>query len=416
MTIVAATEQQETMLSFIDPAADTFYLMVERHVCHDGLDAGALRRAVASVLDRHEVLRSSFDLEAMGYRPDGPAADLIDRIWHQRSGFADVAAAVEAAQADVASPIDLTSAPPLRVWVGDVDSGQSVVVVAGHHLVFDAWTFMLFYEDLSAEYERAIDRNDGPRTPAPQYAATRQTTTESSLQGWDTLLGRRYGAVRRMASKARDPRGPGAGLGRTWADLDRRSLTVAGKAYRVTPYVLGSAAMLRALAEVLGDDEVIFGSAHAGRATAESAETLGYFSTSLFVGADLGSLGTDADLVSDVGAQLRRWHGSTRIQWEPLLEAYDAGDLYPVKFACQPTDLAKRRLALTGCRVEPLERGTASTSARRPVDLITSYDSDGLHASMRHRTDVVPHDQAERLLESFGAHLGALVRNAPLGD
>jgi hypothetical protein len=416
MTTIAVTEQQETMLSFIDPAADTFYLMVERHLCHDGLDADALRRALITVLDRHDVLRSSFHVEGMSYRPTGPAAELVERVWHHRSGFADVAAAVEAAQAEAAAPIDLTSSPPLRLWVGHVDSGESVVVVAGHHLVFDAWTFMLFYEDVSAEYERAVNRVEQPRPPAPQYAATRQTTTESSLEGWDALLGRGYGAVRRMATKAHDPRGPGAGLSRRWTDLDRRSLTMAGKAYRVTPYVLGAAAMLRALADVLCDDEVIFGSAHAGRATAESAETLGYFSTSLFVGADLASLRDDADLVSEVGAQLRRWHGTTRIQWEPLLEAYDAADLYPVKFACQPTDLAKRRLALPGCRIEPLERGTASTSARRPVDLITSYDADGLHASMRHRTDVVGPDQAERLLESFGAHLRALVHNAPVKD
>ncbi|WP_217247084.1 condensation domain-containing protein [Streptomyces sp. AC602_WCS936] len=404
--------QQRRMLEFIGGRTDSYYLMVEAFVLKGDLDVGALRQGAVNVLDRHDVLRSVYPADQDGYRTIGPGADLIDRIWIEAPGgrFASADEALAAGLDTAARPMGLDSEPPLRMWLTRLNQTEAVLIVCGHHLVFDAWTFMLFYEDLAAEY-RTLTAGGKPRRLPQQYSDAQAPQDDDALDGWSTLLGRRYLATRALDACAKTPKGPGAVHRRVWPGLSAGVLGAA-RHHSVTPFVIASVAMLQALSDVLGDEEAVFGSAYAGRTTAASANALGYYSTTLFVGEDLGAHSSVDQLISSVNSGLKRWHHCARIQWEDLLARYDANDLYPVKFAFQPKELAERQLKLPGIDTSRISRKKANLSARRPVNFIGSYDADVVSVSVITRTDVLTDDQATSLIDGFGRRLTALAESA----
>ncbi|MEU8998348.1 condensation domain-containing protein [Streptomyces caniferus] len=404
--------QQRQMIDFIGGRTDSYYLMVEAFVLTGDLDTAVLRQGLLRVLDRHDVLRAVYPADQDGYRVVGTGAELIDRIWTESSDpFPSVDEALAAGLDMAARPMDLNEEPPLRTWLTRLDNGKVVLIVCGHHLVFDAWTFMLFYEDLAAEYRGAV-AGRRPRALPPQYAEAQVPQNPEALDGWSALFDRKYRGTRALDAAAEAPKGPGVVHRRTWEGLSTGVVAVA-KSFSVTPFVIASVAMLQALSDVLGDDEAAFGSAYAGRTTAASANALGYYSTTLFVGENLSAYESVDDLIAAVNNGLKRWHHTSRIQWEDLLERYHAEDLYPVKFAFQPKELAERRLKLPGIETVKVSRKKANLTARRPVNLIGSYDSDAVSVSMIVRADVLTDDQAVQLIDGFGRRLSALAALAP---
>ncbi|MEV7020608.1 condensation domain-containing protein [Kitasatospora sp. NPDC093558] len=412
-TVHPLSPQQLRMLEFIGGRTDSYYLMVEAFVLKGELDVDALRQAVLRVLDRHEVLRSVYPAGQDGYRTTGSGTDLIDRIWTEAPGgnFASADEALAAGLDTATRPMSLDVEPPLRMWLTRLDPAEAVLIVCGHHLVFDAWTFMLFYEDLAAEY-RAITTGGKSRRLPPQYAEAQAPQDERALDGWSVLFGRQYRRTRELDAAAEAPKGPGAVHRRVWPGLSA-GVVGAARRHSVTPFVIASVAMLQALADVLGDQEAVFGSAYAGRTTAASANALGYYSTTLFVGEDLSAYQSADELIASVNSGLKRWHHCARIQWEDLLAHYDADDLYPVKFAFQPKELAERQLKLPGIETSRTSRKKANLSARRPVNFIGSYDADAVSVSMITRTDALTDEQAAALIDGFGRHLAALAESVP---
>jgi hypothetical protein len=187
---------------------------------------------------------------------------------------------------------------------------------------------------------------------------------------------------------------------------------VAAKEYRVTPYVLGTAAMLLALSDLLDDPQVLVGSAYAGRASAGSARVIGYLATTIFAGADLVAVGGVDRLVAHVNGQLRRWYRGPRVQWQPLLERYGAADAYAVKFALLPGDFARPALSLDGVSVERLAP-PADRLARRPLNLLAAYDDESVTVHLMYRTDVVDRGAAEGLLDRFVARFEEICGTEP---
>ena len=393
------TVQQREMLDFIGGRTDSYYLNVEVFLVSGPLDVAALRKALSAAVGRHETTRSIFPHNGAVYRVLPASDELVDGLWCLDDRVTSVADAVAEGTRWAGAPLRLDRQPPLRFWLGRVDAATAVLVVAGHYLVFDAWSLMLLYEELAAGYRVAPARG-----PARQYHEV--TPDTGSLDGWSDLFDRPYTGARELYRRANTPLGPCETL-----RYDRRpvgtAVTVAAKARRVTPYVLGAAAMLLALSDLLDDPQVLVGSAYAGRVSAASARVIGYLATTIFVGADLVPAGGVDRLVVSLNEQLRRWYRRPRVQWQPLLERYRAVDTYAAKFALLPADYARPGLSLDGLSVERLPP-PVGTSARRPLNLLAAYDDETLTAHLTYRTDLVDRDAAEGLLDRFVARLGEI--------
>lgn len=399
------TVQQRAMLEFIGTRVDDHYLNVEVFHLVGPLDLGAFKQAVASVVRRHDVLRSVYPGGKLVYQVLPASTALVDILCCVADGISTVAEAVAAGTEWASAPMRLDEQPPLRVWVGRIDPTNTVVVVGGHYLVFDAWSFVLFYEDLSAEYQ--LTRTSGDERPRPpQYDGIGLGLDVGELEGWSDLFDRPYRATRDLDARLVTSRGPCTVLHRPWQAVGG-SIALAAKRYAVTPYVLGVAAMLRALSDVLHDPQVLVGTPYGGRTNADSANAIGFFATTLFVGADLDVVPETDALVRHVSDQLRQWYEGPRTQWQPILKRHAATDLYVAKFVMLPSRFAQPTFDLDGVSTERL-RPLPAASIRRPIDVLAAYGRGEVTADLRYRPDVVDRDTAAHLLDRFFVRLAEI--------
>jgi Condensation domain len=165
------------------------------------LDIEALRRTIALIVSRHEVLRSNFLFIAGEPAQVAGPTDRVDFLLVDLSRLPaeDKSAALkDAAQDEVRRPFDLARDAMLRVRVfrGDVD--EHVVVLTMHHIASDGWSVGVLVNELAEGYA-AFSTGVEPNLPPLriQYAdwATwqrellRGPALESLLAFWKQQLG-----------------------------------------------------------------------------------------------------------------------------------------------------------------------------------------------------------------------------------
>lgn len=121
------------------------------------LDLVALERSLARIVERHEVLRTTFVL------PDGTTLDARQRIHPDlpmpvtvvRYGR-DAADGPDTPEAHIASvierPFDLENGPLIRAVVYRRDDDDHVLLLHMHHLVSDAWSLGVYVRELRVHY------------------------------------------------------------------------------------------------------------------------------------------------------------------------------------------------------------------------------------------------------------------------
>ncbi|MDP1603152.1 MAG: amino acid adenylation domain-containing protein [Legionella sp.] len=127
----------------------------------------ALERALQSVINRHEILRSVFVQDDQG-------------VYHQQVQDRSVAIKHEtvnassfkiARQALLNRPFDLTTDLPVRIsFFTLADSGAHYLMVVVHHIAFDAWSKNIFMTELQFFYQAILTGNEPLLPPlAIQY-------------------------------------------------------------------------------------------------------------------------------------------------------------------------------------------------------------------------------------------------------
>ncbi|MFI9526064.1 amino acid adenylation domain-containing protein [Micromonospora rosaria] len=133
---------------------------------HD-LDPDVLRRALADVADRHEVLRTVYRAV------DGEPFQVVLDHAEPEVTVRDVAAGAVPAAIDAAAGyvVDLATEIPVRLWLLRVDGGGQVLVVLVHHIAGDGWSMGPLLRDLSTAYTARAAGHAPEWTPLPvQYA------------------------------------------------------------------------------------------------------------------------------------------------------------------------------------------------------------------------------------------------------
>lgn len=396
-----ATEQQLTMLDFLGSHRDSYYIMPESFLVQGPLDIDRLRMSIKTVVARHDALRSvvGADGKTMTVTP------LLE--WDERSVIqcedaqADAAEEARRGEEICTREMDLTAEWPIRVWVSRLTPNSHIVVVAGHHLVMDGWSFKNFYAEVAAAYENR------PLAEPSQYWAAVTKGIPSECAFATDLFKREYVGVRDLSSRiAGSNLGPAGQLTVRRSSGAAQELRSAAGSLRTTPYTLAVSGMLSSLAETLGDNEAILGSASTGRTSGAAIRAIGYYSNTVFMGATTESL--DSILGQVVGLH-KQWHTTPRIQWESLLAEHSAKDLYAVKFAFERAEMARPNLDLSGLKITRISTSSPVTVARRCLDVSGSHDADGIQLTATYRTDAFDETTLTRLLD------GCLDRALELG-
>ncbi|MGW5105825.1 amino acid adenylation domain-containing protein [Nocardia sp. NPDC004123] len=160
---LSAGQRRMWFLQTRDPEDTTLNICVAYRLT-GALDEQRLRTAVAAVLARHDVLRTTFGTDADG-EPFQVFTDDITLPWqsHDLTDLAESARPVRVevlARREFGRPFDLATELPLRITLVHTGTAEWVLLLAAHHSCWDDDAWGVFFTDLNAAY-------NGARTAAP---------------------------------------------------------------------------------------------------------------------------------------------------------------------------------------------------------------------------------------------------------
>jgi amino acid adenylation domain-containing protein len=220
--VPAASIQERMWFAERLEPGEGLYNMPSAFRVHGHLSAEALERAFAAVVERHELLRTSFaERDGRLYQhvedPWGPAVERLD--------LRGEPAAEERLSAWLRDfgrrPFDLAGARLFRVGLADLDDRQQVLILCAHHMIWDVTSTRLFLREVKDCYDAAAAEAgpvaeatwvpEAPPLPALFLGQAARTPDETALVFGGTSLG-----YAELARRARAVAGflTGRGLGR----------------------------------------------------------------------------------------------------------------------------------------------------------------------------------------------------------
>jgi iturin family lipopeptide synthetase A len=400
------------------------------------VDANALRRTLAALVERHESLRTTF-LMVQG-EPRQRVHERIDIPFPvvDLSGEADPdQAARQAVRREIATPFDLERGPLLRARLlrlpGSESPPRAVLVLCAHHVVSDGWSVTVMMREISALYAAFVAGAE-PCLPAPSiqyrdYAAW-QNALLASPEGdehrgyWLARLG---GDPAPLALPTDFPRpavlGSAGAVHRFTLDaaLTRRlhALALASGASLFMVLVAGVKVVLRHLT---GQDDIVVGAPVAGRTRAELDDQVGFYLNLLPLRDRVSGAESFRALLARVRETTTEAFAHQLYPFDHMVEElapardWSRHPLFDVMVILQNNE--RLPLALEGVEATPFP--DESTTSKCDLNLELTEVDGVLEAALEYGTDLYRPETAARFAEELRVVLEHFSRDpdAPVGD
>lgn len=394
-------------------------------VLRGALDEDALRRAVAEVVRRHEILRTRF-AEKDG-RPVMVIAEQAD-CWLPTVDLTEEAAEERAIavrqdlRRHTRHVYDLAAGPLLRVRLLRTAPGEHHLLLGMHHIVCDNTSWGVFLSELGTLYGafRAGDRSPLPPLPAQfaDYADwQRRLLADDGLQSHLAWWREQLAGAPPVLELSTDRPRPAVASGRA-ARARRTPPGEAGRALRQLARdegVSAFAALLAVFAVLLhrrsGHDDIVVGVPSAGRGRPELERLIGCFTDLLPLRLDLSGRPSFRQLVRRVHRTVVEAYQHADVPFATIVEALrvprDQARHPLFQCALNVADLPEQALDWPGLEVTPQD--TPATGVDFDLFLNLSWQGDALEAVLDYRADLFAKDSGEGLLAELAALIDELV-------
>ncbi|HEX8093352.1 amino acid adenylation domain-containing protein [Jatrophihabitans sp.] len=377
------------------------------------LDRGALREALADLLDRHEVLRTVIPVE--GGVPSqhvltGHAATALLPFELVEVGEDLLPAALATA---AGRPFELAAELPVRITLFRVDGEHHVLLVLLHHIACDGWSLAPLARDLGTAYAaRLAGSAPGWEALPVQYRDFAEWQREvlgseddpdslmsAQLAYWTqrldgiperlSLAGRRHPVESTEAARR-------AGLVELEfpAQLHAR-LIQSSRTARCTPFMVLQAGVAALLHRCGGGPDIVLGTPVTGRTDEVLADLIGFFVNTLVLRTDLSGDPSFGQLLDRVRASNLAAYTHQDVPFDRLVERM-VGDreaaahpLYQVMLVLQHG--AGAELALPGLQVQPVALDIATAKLDLSVVFSERYAAGkpaGIGCQLEYATDL----------------------------
>ncbi|MGI4936809.1 MAG: amino acid adenylation domain-containing protein, partial [Janthinobacterium lividum] len=390
------------------------------------LDAVALEAAINTVVQRHDMLRTVFDMAG------DSAVQIVKPQAHVCLTVTDLSTlpmplrqtqAQQLAQNDAMLAFDLRAAPLLRTRLLVLGAREHWLVVSLHHIIADGWSMSVLVRDIAAAYNCHVAGTPMalPALPA-QYAdfalwqrQLRQTPQwELQLDYWRAQLA----GAPALLLPTDHPR-PAArtdhGAAFSWqlpAALVQ-GLRAAGRGQHATLFMTLLSAFGALLSRYSSQDDICIGVPVANRQHAALDGLIGCFVNLLVLRMRFAEGMVFADILRQMRETALAAYANQDIAFEQLVEALrierdlSHAPLFQVMFTLHEEALGgAMRAPFAGLEQAPLE--VRLPVAKFDLSLEMWEDSDGLRARLEYSTDLFEHATIERMAENFGCLLAAL--------
>ena len=308
------------------------------------------------------------------------------------------------------APFDLERGPLFRAHLLRREADEHVLVVGGHHTVLDGWSVGLLLREASALYRG--EPLAGLAIQYADYAGWQRSTLAGARLAEQTAYWREQlegapAAIALPSDRARpaamDYRGGRVGF--TVPAAVTAGLNGLARSQGATLFMVLQAALAALLHRVGGDEDLVIGTAVAGRGRVELEPLAGFFANTLALRHRVrGEMGFTA-LLGSVRTTVLEAFDHQAVPFEAVVEAVGPvrslrhGPVVQVMLVLQNQQDAGRGLELPGITVAPFaaEQGTAQFELL--VDLTET--AAGLTGSLSYASALFDRSSAERLAAQF---------------
>jgi amino acid adenylation domain-containing protein len=388
------------------------------------LRAQALREALDAIVARHEALRTTFVLGPEGPRAVVSAPSAAPLPVRDLSRVPDEAREAEIARLlrqEARRPFDLGADRMLRASLLRAGEQDHVLLLVLHHIATDGWSMTILGRELAALYAAAVGGRpaDLPVLPIQytDYARWEREWLRSEqpareLAYWKERLAGMPDPLRIPAGGPEPPL-PGVRGARAAATLPedlRRALAALSRRERVTLFMTLAAAFAILVHRYAGTDDVVFGTAIAGRRRAETEPLIGFFVNTLVLRTDLAGDPPFRDLLRRVRETVVEACDHQDLPFERLVQelrperAASRTPLFNVMFVLQEPD--PRHLTLPGLTVTPVDVDTGA--AKFDLTAFVTPTPHGLTVTLEYDTGVYGAAAMRRMLGHYETLLAGI--------
>ncbi|NKS03385.1 amino acid adenylation domain-containing protein [Rhodococcus hoagii] len=388
----------------LDPASDVYNLAFTLRFSGD-LVIGALEEAVRDVLRRHRVLRTTYTtgpdgpLQRVG---DGPTVDLTP-VAVPSGGLDDFVRSL------ARKPFDLEACAPLRFRLYRTTDTEHVLAIVVHHIVADGWSLDPLSTDLAEAYRARVEGRCPPWSPLPldylDHARWQNTHVDANLDDWVEILD---GAPTesslppdRVRSETVNPEVGVVHVALHGEPAERVAATA--RRHRSTTFMTIHAALAAVLARHNDTDDIVIGTAVAGRGDPRLDSLVGMFASTLPLRTDVAAGQTFADLLEHVRERDIEAFARVDTPFERIVERV-APERYSARHPIFQVALAVRRPGSPRFTLPGLEVSAApieSASTQFDLHVTVTENPDGLDFEFAYRSDLYE----AATIEAFAARL-----------
>ena len=391
------------------------------------LDFSALQQALAEIVHRHEVFRTSFaNSNGIPMQVIHPTAntnmEIVD-LQHLEESERRLVLEQQLQQLTV-SPFDLEIAPLIRYRLWQLSDSDYVFGINMHHIVSDGWSIGVLIRELSVLYKAFYAGAPSPLLELPiQYADfalwQRQwlsgAVLEKQLQYWISQL---QGIPELLQFPTNRPRPSVQNYrGKTQSfKLDRElthKLEILSQRTNSTLFMTLLAAYATLLYRYSGQDDIVIGSPIANRNRSEIAPLIGFFVNTLVLRTRLENNPNFEQVLAQVRENTLQAYEHQDVPFEQVVEALQPqrsmsyAPLFQVMFSLQNTPMGEVELP----KVKLSMLNQKSTVAKFDLTLSIIETPLGLNCEWEYNTDLFDKSTIERMANHFENLLVAIVEN-----
>ncbi len=326
-------QQRLWFIDQLEPGNLVFNIPIVLHA-EGPLEVAALAACFTEVVRRHEVLRTTFATE------DGEPVQVVARPRPVSLPLIDLCAlraADRQQQTDRATdlcerrPFNLATGPLVRCALIRMEQGQHQLQVTLHHIVSDAWTLEVLYQEVAALYHAFSQRQPSPLAELPlQYADyagwqrqwLRGEALEQRLDFWRHTLAGAPPLLELPYDRPRPAMQSHRGGYHRFTLSQQVAATVGklGQSLTATPFIILLALFKGLLARYSGAIDLVVGTPVAGRDHLELERLIGCFINTLVLRTDLSGDPSSRQLVQRVREVFLAADAHQQVPFEKLVE------------------------------------------------------------------------------------------------
>jgi amino acid adenylation domain-containing protein len=400
---------------------NSIYHVAEAFHLHGDFNVEVLQQSLDAIVAHHEALRTNFIIQdgnpVQVIQPPSPVELLVFNL----QNYAD-SQIQNLLQQQTQRPFNLASDLMLRGCLLQIDEQEHILLLVMHHIASDGWSMGILWQQLAKLYQAYISNQPNPLGELPiQYADyavwqrqwLRGEILENQLQYWQQQLAGAPPVIELPTDRPRPSIQTYQGRKQAFAlpeDLSQ-SLQKLSQQEGVTMFMTLLAALQTLLYRYSGQEDILVGSAIAGRNHAELEGLIGFFVNTLVLRSHLGGNPTFRELLAQVRTVALDAYAHSDLPFEKLVEelqperSLSHHPLFQVMFVLQ--NAFNQGLQLPEISLTPLELD--SCRAKFDLTLELQETAEGIKGTIEYNTDLFDHATINRMLGHFQTLLVGIV-------